>query len=161
MKWILRFIQISPQDRNLFLKIYVLLTFVRLGLVWRSFNRLRSFLEQFSSPHPAAADRIDSLGQRQLVVRVQWAVNACCKFMPGSVKCLARALTMKTLLDQYSCPSKLMIGVDKNSLDQLEAHAWVEYEGHVVMGQLNDLSRFKPLPSLPQPLRIRPIESLE
>jgi hypothetical protein len=161
MKWILRFIQITPQDRNLFLKTYVLLTFVRLGLVWRSFNRLRNLLERISRPHPAAIAAIDPLKQRQLVVRIQWAVNACCKFTPGSVKCLARALTMKTLLDQYSCPSKLMIGVDKNGADQLEAHAWIEYEGHVVMGQLNDLSRFKPLPSLPQPLRVRPLESLE
>jgi Transglutaminase-like superfamily len=70
--------------------------------------------------------------------------------MPGSVKCLAKALTMKTLLNQYNCPSKLIIGVDKNGVNQLEAHAWIEYEGHVVMGQLNDLSRFKPLPNLPQ-----------
>ena len=161
MKWILRFIQIAPQERNLFLKTYVLLTFVRLGLVWRSFNRLRSLLERISSPHPAAVATIDPLSQRQLVARIQWAINACCKFMPGSVKCLARALTMKTLLDQYNCPSKLMIGVDKNSLDQLEAHAWIEYEGHVVMGQLNDLSRFKPLPNLPQPLRARPAQLLD
>ena len=161
MKWILRFIQIAPQERNLFLKTYVLLTFVRLGLVWRSFNRLRSLLERISSPHPAAVATIDPPSQRQLVDRVQWAINACCKFMPGSVKCLARALTMKTLLDQYGCHSKLMIGVDKNSLDQLEAHAWIEYEGHVVMGQLNDLSRFKPLPNLPQPLRARPAQLLD
>ena len=161
MKWILRFIQIAPQERNLFLKTYVLLTFVRLGLVWRSFNRLRSLLERISSPHPAAVATIDPLSQRQLVARIQWAINACCKFMPGSVKCLARALTMKTLLDQYGCHSKLMIGVDKNSLDQLEAHAWIEYEGHVVMGQLNDLSRFKPLPNLPQPLRARPAQLLD
>jgi Transglutaminase-like superfamily len=162
MKSILRFIQIAPPERNLFLKTYVLLTFVRLGLVWRSFNRLRSLLERISSPKQAAAIApTDPLSQRQLVARVQWAVNACCKFMPGSVKCLARALTMKTLLDQYGCPSKLMIGVDKNSVDQLEAHAWIEYEGHVVMGQLNDLSRFKPLPNLPQPLRARPAELLD
>lgn len=159
MKLILRFIQIAPRDRNLFLKTYVLLTFMRLGLVWRSFNRLRSLLERMSSPKQSAAT--DPLSQRQLVARVQWAVNACCKFMPGSVKCLARALTMKTLLDQQGCPSKLMIGVDKNNADQLEAHAWIEYEGQVVMGQLNDLSRFKPLPNLPQPLRARPAELLD
>lgn len=158
MKWILRFIQIAPQERNLFLKTYILLTFVRFGLVWRSFNRLRTLLEQISRPHPTAAAPVDLIGQRQLVVRVQWAVNACCKFMPGSVKCLAKALTMKTLLDQHNCPAQLLIGVDKNSVNQLEAHAWIEYEGHVVMGQLNDLSRFKPLPNLPQPLRVRSIK---
>jgi hypothetical protein len=152
MKWILRFIQLTPQNRHLFVKTYLLLTLVRLGLVLRSFNRLRNLLARISNPHPAAEP--DLLSQRQFIARVQWAVNACCKFMPGSVKCLAKALTMKTLLDQYNCPSKLTIGVDKNS-DRLEAHAWIEYEGHVVMGQLDDLSRFKPLPNLPQFSRVQ------
>jgi Transglutaminase-like superfamily len=148
MKWILRFIQLAPSERNLFLKAYLLLTFIRLGLLLRSFNRLRNLLERFS--HPRQSLGVDILSPQQRVIRVQWAVEACSKVMPGSVKCLAKALTMKTLLNQYNCPSKLIIGVDKNGVNQLEAHAWIEYEGHVVMGQLKDLSRFKPLPNLPQ-----------
>jgi Transglutaminase-like superfamily len=153
MKWILRFIQLPSQERHLFVKTYLLLTVVRLGLVLRSFNRLRNLLERISNSRQTVEP--DSIGQRQLVVRSQWAVNACCKFMPGSVKCLAKALTMKTLLDWYNCSSTLIIGVDKNSTDRLEAHAWIEYEGHVVMGQLEDLSRFKPLPNLPQSSRVQ------
>ena len=153
MKWVLRFIQLTSPERKLFIKTYLLLTVIRLGLVLRSFNRLRRLLERMSRHNPVAAP--DLVRQRQLVGQTHWAVNACCKFMPGSVKCLAKALTMKTLLDQYNCPSKLVIGIDKNSVDQLEAHAWIEYEGHVVMGQLDDLSRFKPLPSLPQPPRVQ------
>jgi Transglutaminase-like superfamily len=153
MKWVLRFIRLSPQERHLFVKTYLLLTVVRLGLVLRSFNRLRNLLERMSNFQQTV--ELDSIGQRQIVVRAQWAVNACCKFMPGSVKCLAKALTMKTLLDWYNCPSTLIIGVDKNSTDRLEAHAWIEYKGHVVMGQLEDLSRFKPLPNLPQSSRVQ------
>jgi Transglutaminase-like superfamily len=156
MKWLHRFIHLGSQERNLFLKAYVLLTIVRLGLLLKSFNRLCKLLEQISLRYQTASG--DPLSQRQLIVRVQWAINACCKFMPGSVKCLARALTMKTLLEQQSCPSKLIIGVDKNQAQQLEAHAWVEYEGHVIIGQLDDLPRFKPLPNLPQFFRASPIE---
>lgn len=154
MKWVLRFIRLAPPDRNLFLKTYILLTFVRLGLFLRSFNRLCALLERMSS-----SNRSTAVGShRQLIGRAVWAINASCKLMPGSVKCLARALTLKTLLDQHHCPSKLIIGVDKNRVEQLEAHAWVEYEGHVVMGQLNDLSRFKPLPNLPHFLHTSPIK---
>ncbi len=159
MKSILRLIRLTPQERNLFLKTYILLTLVRLGLFLRSFNRLRKILERMSAPHQAIAT--DPLSQRQLIIRVQWAIDASCKFMPGSVKCLARALTMKTLLDRYNCPAKLVIGVDKNKVAQLEAHAWVEYEGHVVIGHLHDLNRFKPLPNLPQFLRVSPIQSFD
>jgi Transglutaminase-like superfamily len=156
MKSVLRFIRLASQDRNLFLKTYILLTIVRLGLFFRSFNRLCQILARMSSPEQSVAG-----DHHQLVCRVIWSINASCKLMPGSVKCLARALTMKTLLDMHHCPSKLMIGVDKNKVEQLEAHAWVEYEGHVVMGQLNDLSRFKPLPNLPQFLRNSPLKVLD
>jgi hypothetical protein len=159
MKWLHRFIQLASQERNLFLKTYVLLTVVRLGLFLKSFNRLCKLLELISRHNQTVVG--DPLSQRQLIVRVQWAINACCKFMPGSVKCLARALTMKTLLDQHGCPSKLMIGVDKNQAQQLEAHAWIEYEGHVIIGQLNDLTRFKPLPNLPQFFRVSPVELVD
>jgi hypothetical protein len=156
MKQILRFVRLAPQDRNLFLKTYILLTLVRLGLLLRSFNRLCKLLERFSGFNPSSAS-----DHPLLIRRIAWAVDASCKLMPGSVKCLARAMTMKTLLDLHHCPSKLMIGVDKNNVNQLEAHAWVEYEGHVVMGQLHDLSRFKPLPSLPQFLGNTPVNVLD
>lgn len=156
MKQILRFVRLAPQDRNLFLKAYILLIIVRLGLFLRSFNRLCKLLERFSSSNSS------TVSDRPLLIRrVAWAVDASCKLMPGSVKCLARAMTMKTLLDLHHCPSTLMIGVDKNEVKQLEAHAWVEYEGHVVMGQLHDLNRFKPLPNLPQFLCNRPVNVLD
>jgi hypothetical protein len=156
MKQILRFVRLAPQDRNLFLKACLLLSFVRFGLFLRSFNRLCKFLERFSAVNPSTVS-----DRRVLIHRVVWAIDASCKLMPGTVKCLARALTMKTLLDMHNCPSTLMIGVDKNAAKQLEAHAWVEYEGHVVMGQLHDLSRFKPLPSLPQFLYSNPVNVLD
>jgi hypothetical protein len=70
--------------------------------------------------------------------------------MPGTVKCLARALTVKVLLARSNCDSKLIIGVAKNPLQQLEAHAWVEVQERVVIGQIHDLDRFTPLPTLPK-----------
>ncbi|NEQ84407.1 MAG: lasso peptide biosynthesis B2 protein, partial [Moorea sp. SIO2I5] len=64
------------------------------------------------------------------------------------VKCLARALTSYTLMVQYGYVPQLRIGVAKGESGQLEAHAWVENQGLVVIGQLPDLTRFKTLPSL-------------
>lgn len=148
MQSILRFVQLAPPERALFFRAYCLLTVIRLGLWVKSFNHLRKVLAQTSTFRQTVAE--DPLSQRQFIVRIHWAINAACKFMPGSVKCLARALAMKTFLDWANCPAKLVIGVDKNSAAQLEAHAWVEYEGQVIMGQLDDLNRFKPLPNLPQ-----------
>ncbi len=67
--------------------------------------------------------------------------------MPGGAKCLARALTTQVLLNRQGYLPDLRIGVAKATAGQLEAHAWVEYQGRIVIGQLNDLSRYLPLPS--------------
>jgi hypothetical protein len=39
----------------------------------------------------------------------------------------------------------LHIGVKRPENGKLDAHAWVESEGRVIVGQLGDLSRFSPL----------------
>jgi hypothetical protein len=68
--------------------------------------------------------------------------------MPGHVKCLARALTTKTLMKQHGYTAELRIGVMRSQAGQLEAHAWIEYQGEVIIGQLHNLVEFTPLPSL-------------
>ena len=60
-----------------------------------------------------------------------------------------QALTAKTLLARAGQPAALRIGVAKKPDGHLEAHAWLESEGRIVVGHLRDLSRFSPLPPLP------------
>jgi hypothetical protein len=39
-------------------------------------------------------------------------------------------------------------GLRARPADRLEAHAWLELQGYVVIGLLPDLNRFIPMPSL-------------
>ncbi|NET54236.1 MAG: lasso peptide biosynthesis B2 protein, partial [Merismopedia sp. SIO2A8] len=64
------------------------------------------------------------------------------------VKCLARALTTQVFMSRQGYSPQLRIGVAKGEGGQLEAHAWVESQGQVVIGYLGNLSYFTPLPSL-------------
>ncbi len=138
--WKLR--HLSPRVYLLLIKTFVLLLFVRLGLRFLSFQSLRQHLEKVS--------RYSFIHTANLVPlnRILWAVNVSSYYMPGGVKCLARALTTHCLMLQYGYIPQLCIGVAKGDSGQLEAHAWVENQGLVVIGQLPDLERFKPLPSL-------------
>jgi hypothetical protein len=147
MRELIRFRQLSHRDRWFLFKTYSLLTGVRLGLWLLPFERLCRVLENLSRLR--ADKRIGVEGQR-FVRRAIWAVDASSKRMPGTVKCLARALTVKVLLNRARCDAKLVIGVAKNQFQELEAHAWIEVQGRVVIGQLHDLERFTPLPTLPQ-----------
>lgn len=81
------------------------------------------------------------------VGKIIWTVNAASRYMPG-VKCLARALTTQVIMSRHGLSGQLRIGVAKTERGKLEAHAWVEYQGRVAIGNLQDLSRFIPLPSL-------------
>jgi hypothetical protein len=76
---------------------------------------------------------------------IVWAVAVAGRYAPKGAKCLARALTTQLLLNRYGYPHQLHIGVAKNAAQVLEAHAWIEYEGQVVVGGVSNLERFKPL----------------
>jgi hypothetical protein len=49
-------------------------------------------------------------------------------------------------------PASLRIGVSKGQRGDLQAHAWVESHGSIVIGNLSNLSHFTTMPSLEQHL---------
>ena len=135
-------------QRRVFLgKVFVLLLGVRIGLACISFQRLRTILESFSQQKPSESSHSNSL-EEQKVKQIIWAVERSTKFMPGGAKCLAKALTTQVLMERRGLICEFKIGVAKNQQDELEAHAWIERDGQVIMGALPDLDRFKSLPSL-------------
>jgi hypothetical protein len=69
--------------------------------------------------------------------------------MPSGAKCLARALVCQVLMARRGYSPELRIGVAKSQEGTLEAHAWIESQGQVVIGDLKELPRFTQLPSLP------------
>jgi len=79
--------------------------------------------------------------------RIAWAVVVTSRYIPFT-KCLAQALVTQVLFAHYGYTSQLRIGVAKDGPERLKAHAWVESQGMIVVGNLPDLSRFETLPSL-------------
>lgn len=128
------------RNLQLLLKIFIFLSLVRLGLRFLSFPRLQKQLEKVSQFSLNAPERLS-------VGKIVWAVEASSRYMPGGVKCLARALTTHSLMKQHGHPGELRIGVAKGETGELEAHAWVEHRGRIVIGYLNDLARYIPMPS--------------
>lgn len=80
--------------------------------------------------------------------RVVSAVGAADSGLPGGRKCLARSLAAEALLRAYGYAPEHRIGVAKEDNGGLKAHSWLELDGDVILGDLDDLSRFDPLPSL-------------
>ncbi|MEO1387729.1 MAG: lasso peptide biosynthesis B2 protein [Cyanobacteria bacterium J06634_6] len=79
---------------------------------------------------------------------IVWAVSVAGYYAPGGAKCLARAITTQLLLNRYGYSHTFHIGVAKSASQALEAHAWIEYQGKVVVGASSRLDRFTPLSSI-------------
>jgi hypothetical protein len=142
MRQIRRFVSLTSRERQLFLHALALLSLIRLGL-WRlSFHDLRCRLARL--PLNSSRQSTSPVAIKTIV----WAVEAASRLQPGGVKCLAQALATQYLLALNGYVAHLRIGVAKEASGKLEAHAWVEYQGKVIIGGIQDLSTFTPLPVL-------------
>ena len=132
--------KLSRGGKKLFLQAYILISMIRLGLYILPFQRLQSLilkaegLKFFASVVPDATVRAIAL-----------SVERSARYSMGNPMCLAKALTTVVLMSIYDYPYQINIGVAKGKSDNLEAHAWVESEGRVIVGYLPDLSRYVPM----------------
>jgi hypothetical protein len=140
MKRLRKFLSLTPADRRLLASAALLLGAIRFGLWLLPFQTLQRLLARMIQ----APNKMQEVNQVS-VDRVIEAVEVASRYMPGGVKCLARALATQVLLGQRGYQAELRIGVAKGEEGQLEAHAWVENQGRTVIGNLADLSRFTPL----------------
>lgn len=136
-----KLLRLSWRNRLLLGYTFALMGLIRLGLKFLPFCRLWHWVEK-GGHHRAIGLQNCSID------RLLWAIEVSSFYMPGQVLCLARALTTHLLMKQAGFSPEIRIGVAKGETDQLEAHAWIESEGKVVIGQLKDLSRYTPLPSI-------------
>lgn len=96
------------------------------------------------------------VGRRQVATRaitsdqVRWAMLHAQRVIPQAT-CLPQALAAEALLTRGGLPAQLQIGVRKTSAGTLAAHAWVESDGRIVVGDLGaELGSYTRLPTLPR-----------
>jgi hypothetical protein len=124
---------LSAADGVLLLEAVALSLGVRCGLAVVGFHPLRNALQRKSPSRLLPRDR------------VVWAVKAVARRLP-SMPCLAEALVMSTLLRLHGHASNLKIGVRRGDRIRrdvpLDAHAWVECDGRIVIGSVDDLDDY-------------------
>ncbi len=154
MKPLLKFIRLSDRERRCLLLTILILNGVRLGLWLRPFRDLWKRVQQLSTAPPSWVKLIVS--QTPTVAEMIWAVDASSWYALKPARCLARAFTLYLLMQWFGHVPTLQIGVAKPSEStngaagpsKIEAHAWIEYQNQVILGQIRDLERFAPLPSI-------------
>jgi len=135
-----KFLRLSAADRSLLVRSVLLVGAARLALWALPFNVVRRLLARHARRSSAPYASTERIG---------WAVSVAKRFVPKG-NCLPQALAAESLLTRGGYPVELRIGVAKTHDGRLEAHAWVESGGRLVVGDLTQgLATYTPLPPLP------------
>jgi hypothetical protein len=129
-------------ERTLLVEAALLLPVVHTIQQLVPFRRWRPWLTQIQLHRPIRRPPPDPERIAQAVGRAQRGV-------PGVYKCLPAAYTTHLLLRRHGYASTIQVGVARDADGKVEAHAWVEWQGRILVGELPDLARFVPLPPLP------------
>ena len=76
--------------------------------------------------------------------RIVWAVAAAGGIIPGMKNCLVQAVAAEAMLIRAGHPCEFRIGAAKSGPHALIAHAWLENEGRVLIGDF-EVDRYAPL----------------
>jgi len=121
----------------------VLLSIIGLGLRLLPFETVRRLLGHVARGPQAVLGG----GDQASIPRVTWAVAVASRYVPA-VTCLIQALTTQVLLNRRGLAADLRIGVTRDHAGTFAAHAWVEYQGNIVIGGAAARSRYTALPPL-------------
>ena len=106
--------------------------FARLWLTFGTHRGLRPkvFDQTFKEAPDVAAWRVG---------RIAWAVHHAALLVPRA-SCLTQGLAAQIMLARRGLPTTLHIGVKKDEAAPFEAHAWLTFEGRVILGHRRQLS---------------------
>lgn len=144
MRKVVKLIRYPLADKVLLVKTTLWIASVWAALNLFRFQTVQAFLVRMGKP----AREIPPDTNAPDVQRIIWAVNVSSHYLLRERPCLTRALVARMLLSQVGYQTTLRIGVAHSPSRALEAHAWLERNGEIVVGNLRDLGRFTPLPPI-------------
>jgi hypothetical protein len=137
---IAKFAGLAPQERHLILRAFLVVAMVRVGLSTMRFKSLRRRLAHAGLGRESCQETSFSPAQ------IANAVTIASSCVPAAT-CLTQALACQTLLQQYGYTAAIRIGVARNLDGRIEAHAWLERLGRVIIGGPSErLERYTVLP---------------
>jgi|SRR5579862_2883708 len=127
-----KFIGLSALDRRLLWRAWFALAFVQVSLLLLPSRwLLRGRVVDNPAQNPESIEKL------------VWSIRSAARFIPGAT-CLTQAIALQHLIARSGRVSRIQVGVRKDETARLRAHAWVEYEGRVVLGG-SDTQQYFPL----------------
>jgi hypothetical protein len=128
---------LAPADRRLLVEAFSLIVALRAGLRLLPFTAVRRCVSRWAELKTHGGCEPG---------RIAWAVGAVGSRIHGTT-CLVEALAAHGMLRRRGHASALKVGVRRGALMSIDAHAWVECSGTVVIGTTPELSEYAVLSS--------------
>jgi hypothetical protein len=131
MNRVRKFLALAALDRALLFRALIALWLVRLLLWTVPYSRVRAAVERLKK----ASLPVDA-GLRPSPGRIAWSVRVASAGVASGANCLLRALAGEILLGRFGYQSELRFGANRGGGAGLAAHAWLECEGKIILGEL-------------------------
>ena len=141
MHKIYKFLSWSPRDLRMMIKTYFTLICINLLLQVIPFNYMRKFIASQSKNNKR------TINDSMVVHKIVETIEIASRYTPRKSTCLVKALTGYYLLTKHKIPVEMCIGVKLGLPGQLDAHAWIVYQGEVILGYLDNLPAYTKLTS--------------
>ena len=126
----------------MFLRAYAWVWAARLSLWFLPFQTVYKFTKRFrhgrTPPQPLS---------KQNIYKLTWAVAAAARRVPWAT-CLTQALAAQIMLGRRGLRTQLQLGIKKSQPGKMDAHAWLERNGEVLIGMIPTFSQLTRLPPL-------------
>ena len=107
------------------LKAAVVVMVIKISLKLFSHPTFKKYYDQFSKPNHSEKTSNESL------LKASWAIRAISARWPWKATCLPQALTFKYF---FKNDPTLQLKIGVNTTLGFQAHAWVEKEGNILIG---------------------------
>jgi hypothetical protein len=122
-----KFLRLSWRDKWLIIQVIAMLLYVRIGLCWLGYQRLRNHLAGRITP---------SKTEIRHAVHIGKLVNAA--GLRSGANCLQRSLTLWWLLRLHGIASDLHFGIPRQPYATFTAHVWLQI-GTTIINDSHDI----------------------
>ncbi|WP_414617687.1 lasso peptide biosynthesis B2 protein [Dyadobacter sp. 32] len=136
LKYWTKWTQLTSSRKLAFVRAVFSLLWIKAGLVFLSFSGFRKLFYWLSRTR-----QYSEISEKK-TDDIVWAVSTAANILPFELLCLPRALATKYLMRNVSSLT-LEIGVDINPGTGFEAHAWIERNGKIIIGDWSDSVSYK------------------
>jgi hypothetical protein len=121
-----KLLALSAPDQWLLARAFAGLLFATAAVRLLPFTRLKRWLLSSAAPRPRVRAHCAP-------ERIIWAVATASPYVWGAT-CLPQALAARALLRRAGHATALHLGVRKDESGHIQAHAWLEHHGEVLLG---------------------------